>query len=124
MAQDVASLSGGNQQKVVIGKWLLSSPRVLICDEPTRGVDIGAKIEIYRHLRELAGQGLGIIMVSSELPETLGMCDRLLVMRKENFRGALGRGGDGRKGHGRGHRGRRCGGRARPGAARFPQRPD
>jgi ABC-type sugar transport system ATPase subunit/ribose/xylose/arabinose/galactoside ABC-type transport system permease subunit len=82
MDQDVASLSGGNQQKVVIGKWLLSSPRVLICDEPTRGVDIGAKIEIYRHLRELAGQGLGIIMVSSELPETLGMCDRLLVMRR------------------------------------------
>jgi ABC-type sugar transport system ATPase subunit/ribose/xylose/arabinose/galactoside ABC-type transport system permease subunit len=80
--EDVVSLSGGNQQKVVIGKWLLSRPRVLICDEPTRGVDIGAKLEIYRHLRELARQGLGIIMVSSELPEVLGMSDRVLVMRK------------------------------------------
>ncbi len=80
--QDVVSLSGGNQQKVVIGKWLLSRPRVLLCDEPTRGVDIGAKMEIYRQLRELADQGLGVIMVSSELPEILGMYDRLLVMRK------------------------------------------
>ncbi|HVP19493.1 MAG TPA: ATP-binding cassette domain-containing protein [Spirochaetia bacterium] len=79
--QEVVSLSGGNQQKVVIGKWLLSRPRVLLCDEPTRGVDIGAKMEIYHRLRELADQGLGIIMVSSELPEVLGMCDRLLVMR-------------------------------------------
>jgi ABC-type sugar transport system ATPase subunit/ribose/xylose/arabinose/galactoside ABC-type transport system permease subunit len=79
---EVLSLSGGNQQKVVIGKWLLSRPRVLICDEPTRGVDIGARMEIYRHLRELASQGLGVIMVSSELPEVLGMCDRLLVVRK------------------------------------------
>ena len=79
--QEVLSLSGGNQQKVVIGKWLLSRPRVLLCDEPTRGVDIGAKMEIYRRLRELANEGLGIVMVSSELPEILGVCDRLLVMR-------------------------------------------
>ena len=80
--EEVFSLSGGNQQKVVIGKWLLSRPRVLICDEPTRGVDIGARLEIYGRLRELALQGMGIIMVSSELPEVLGMADRLLVMRK------------------------------------------
>jgi ribose transport system ATP-binding protein/rhamnose transport system ATP-binding protein len=80
--EEAVSLSGGNQQKVVIGKWLLSRPRVLICDEPTRGVDIGARMEIYRHLRDLARQGLGVIMVSSELPEVLGMSDRFLVMRK------------------------------------------
>ena len=80
--EEVVSLSGGNQQKVVIGKWLLSRPRVLICDEPTRGVDIGARLEIYGRLRELAQKGMGIIMVSSELPEVLGMADRLLVMRK------------------------------------------
>jgi ABC-type sugar transport system ATPase subunit/ribose/xylose/arabinose/galactoside ABC-type transport system permease subunit len=80
--EEVVSLSGGNQQKVVIGKWLLSHPRVLICDEPTRGVDIGARLEIYARLRELARQGMGIMMVSSELPEVLGMADRTLVMRK------------------------------------------
>jgi ABC-type sugar transport system ATPase subunit/ribose/xylose/arabinose/galactoside ABC-type transport system permease subunit len=80
--KEVLYLSGGNQQKVVIGKWLLSRPRVLLCDEPTRGVDIGSRMEIYHHLRHLADQGMGIVMVSSELPETLGMCDRLLVMRK------------------------------------------
>ncbi len=80
--EEVVSLSGGNQQKVVIGKWLLSRPRVLICDEPTRGVDIGARLEIYGRLRELARKGMGILMVSSELPEVLGMADRLLVMRK------------------------------------------
>jgi ABC-type sugar transport system ATPase subunit/ribose/xylose/arabinose/galactoside ABC-type transport system permease subunit len=79
--QEVVFLSGGNQQKVVIGKWLLSRPRVLLCDEPTRGIDVGAKMEIYLRLRQLADQGLGIVMVSSELPEILGMCDRILVMR-------------------------------------------
>ncbi|MCR4392447.1 MAG: ATP-binding cassette domain-containing protein [Candidatus Acetothermia bacterium] len=73
-------LSGGNQQKVVIGKWLLTKPKVLICDEPTRGVDVGAKVEIYAHLRRLAEQGMAILMVSSELPEVLGMSDRVLVM--------------------------------------------
>jgi ribose transport system ATP-binding protein len=78
---DVYHLSGGNQQKVVIGKWLLSAPLILICDEPTRGVDVGAKMEIYFHLRELANQGLSIILVSSELPEIIGMSDRILVMR-------------------------------------------
>jgi ABC-type sugar transport system ATPase subunit/ribose/xylose/arabinose/galactoside ABC-type transport system permease subunit len=78
---DVFYLSGGNQQKVVIGKWLLAAPRILICDEPTRGVDVGAKMEIYAHLRDLADQGLAIILVSSELPEIIGMSDRILVMR-------------------------------------------
>lgn len=78
---DVYHLSGGNQQKVVIGKWLLAAPLILICDEPTRGVDVGAKMEIYSHLRELADQGLSIILVSSELPEIIGMSDRILVMR-------------------------------------------
>jgi len=79
---DVYYLSGGNQQKVVIGKWLLSAPLILICDEPTRGVDVGAKLEIYAHLRQLADQGLSIILVSSELPEIIGMSDRILLMRE------------------------------------------
>jgi rhamnose transport system ATP-binding protein len=79
--QTVNKLSGGNQQKVVVGKWLASKPRMLIVDEPTRGVDVGAKAEIHRLLSELAQQGLGILMISSELPEVLGMSDRVLVMR-------------------------------------------
>jgi ABC-type sugar transport system ATPase subunit len=79
--QAVNKLSGGNQQKVVVGKWLASKPRMLIVDEPTRGVDVGAKAEIHRLLSELAQQGLGILMISSELPEVLGMSDRILVMR-------------------------------------------
>jgi len=75
-------LSGGNQQKVVVGKWLMSSPRILIMDEPTRGVDVGAKSEIHRLMSELAAErGLAILMISSELPEILGMSDRILVMR-------------------------------------------
>ena len=78
---DVFYLSGGNQQKAVIGKWLLATPHVLICDEPTRGVDVGAKMEIYAYLRDLANQGPAIILVSSELPEIIGMSDRILVMR-------------------------------------------
>ncbi len=80
--QVVNKLSGGNQQKVVVGKWLASKPRLLIVDEPTRGVDVGAKAEIHRLLSELAQQGLGILMISSELPEVLGMSDRILVMRQ------------------------------------------
>lgn len=78
----VVNLSGGNQQKVVFGKELLSEPRLLLLDEPTRGVDVGAKAEIYRQLRELAQGGLGVLVASSELPELLGLCDRILVMQR------------------------------------------
>ena len=76
------SLSGGNQQKVVLGKWLTLGPRVLLCDEPTRGIDVGAKAEIYRLLRGLAERGVAILMASSELSEILGLADRVLVMRE------------------------------------------
>lgn len=79
--QIVGKLSGGNQQKVVIGKWLATNPKLLIMDEPTRGIDVGAKSEIHRLMSELAQQGLAILMISSELPEILGMSDRVLVMR-------------------------------------------
>ncbi len=76
----VGTLSGGNQQKVVLGKWLNASPKIFILDEPTRGIDIGAKVEIYKLLNRLAEEGVAIIMISSELPEVLGMSDRILVM--------------------------------------------
>jgi ABC-type sugar transport system ATPase subunit len=76
----IGTLSGGNQQKVILGKWLNSRPDVFILDEPTRGIDIGAKVEIYKLLNELVQQGVTVIMISSELPEVLGMCDRILVM--------------------------------------------
>jgi ABC-type sugar transport system ATPase subunit len=82
IAQLVRNLSGGNQQKVVIAKWLAREPKVLILDEPTRGIDVGAKAEIHRLMSTLAQQGLAIIMISSELPEILGMSDRVLVMRQ------------------------------------------
>jgi len=76
----VETLSGGNQQKVVISKWLLSKPRVLIMDDPTRGIDVGAKYEIYKLMNDLAEQGVAIIMISSDLEEVLGMSDRVMVM--------------------------------------------
>jgi rhamnose transport system ATP-binding protein len=82
IAQLVRNLSGGNQQKIVIAKWLAREPKVLILDEPTRGIDVGAKAEIHRLMSALAQQGLAIIMISSELPEILGMSDRVLVMRQ------------------------------------------
>ncbi len=80
--QEVGRLSGGNQQKVVLARWLASKADLLMFDEPTRGIDIGAKVEIYHHMRGLANQGAGILMLSSDLPELLGMSDRLLVMSK------------------------------------------
>ena len=73
-------MSGGNQQKVVIAKWLATEPTLLIIDEPTRGIDVGTKAEVHRLLSELAGQGMAILMISSELPEVLGMADRVLVV--------------------------------------------
>ena len=79
--QVVQLLSGGNQQKVVLSKWLFTEPRILILDEPTRGIDVGAKVEIYRLMNGLVMEGVSVIMVSSELPEILGMSDRILVMR-------------------------------------------
>jgi len=76
----IGSLSGGNQQKVIIGRWLLTKPEILLLDEPTRGIDVGAKFEIYQLINELAAEGKGIIMISSEMPELLGVSDRILVM--------------------------------------------
>jgi putative multiple sugar transport system ATP-binding protein len=83
--QPVVNLSGGNQQKVVLAKWLFSKPELLILDEPTRGIDVGAKYEIYTIIDELASQGKGILMISSEMPELLGMCDRIVVMNEGRF---------------------------------------
>jgi rhamnose transport system ATP-binding protein len=85
--QAVRQLSGGNQQKVVLAKWLATKPRVLILDEPTRGIDVGTKAEVHRLISQLAGQGLAILMISSELPEVLGMSDRILVMREGRLTG-------------------------------------
>jgi methyl-galactoside transport system ATP-binding protein len=76
----IGSLSGGNQQKVIIGRWLLTKPDILLLDEPTRGIDVGAKFEIYQLINQLAAEGKGIIMISSEMPELLGTTDRILVM--------------------------------------------
>ena len=76
----IRSLSGGNQQKVIIGRWLLTDPEVLLLDEPTRGIDVGAKYEIYQLILDLANKGKTVIMVSSEMPELLGVCDRIVVM--------------------------------------------
>jgi inositol transport system ATP-binding protein len=78
--QQIQNLSGGNQQKVLLSRWLLTDPDILIIDEPTRGIDVGAKSEIHRLMSKLAGQGKAIIMVSSEMPEILGMSDRVVVM--------------------------------------------
>lgn len=85
------NLSGGNQQKVVFAKWIYTDPKILILDEPTRGVDIGAKKEIYTIINELAAKGVAIIMVSSELPEVLGMSDRIMVVREGDVRGIIGK---------------------------------
>ena len=82
LSQDVGTLSGGNQQKVVIAKWLATTPKVIILDEPTKGIDIGSKAAVHGFMAELVAQGLSVIMVSSELPEILGMSDRVVVMRE------------------------------------------
>ncbi|MDP6350372.1 MAG: sugar ABC transporter ATP-binding protein, partial [Chloroflexota bacterium] len=85
--QEVGNLSGGNQQKVLLAMWITAGPLFLIADEPTRGVDVGAKSEIYRRLRALAAGGVGILLISSELPEVLGLSDRILVMRAGRLAG-------------------------------------
>ena len=85
------NLSGGNQQKIVIGKWIYKDHKVLVFDEPTRGVDVGAKAEIYKVMAELAEKGIGIIMVSSDLPEIIGMSDRVIVMKEGRVSGELNR---------------------------------
>jgi putative multiple sugar transport system ATP-binding protein len=87
--QAVGNLSGGNQQKVVLAKWLNTSPEVLILDEPTRGIDVGAKYEIYAIINDLSAQGKGVVMISSEMPELLGMCDRIYVMNEGSLVGEL-----------------------------------
>nr|WP_049782821.1 sugar ABC transporter ATP-binding protein [Deinococcus geothermalis] len=91
LTDPVSTLSGGNQQKVVLAKWLATGPAVLIVDEPTRGVDVGAKAEVHRTLAELAAGGLAVVMISSDLPEVLGMADRILVMREGALVGELSR---------------------------------
>ncbi|MCB0031991.1 MAG: sugar ABC transporter ATP-binding protein, partial [Anaerolineales bacterium] len=82
IALEAGKLSGGNQQKVMLSKWLNTKPRLLILDEPTRGIDVGAKAEVHHIINDLAAQGLGIILISSDLPEVLAMSDRILVMRE------------------------------------------
>jgi ABC-type sugar transport system ATPase subunit len=89
--QRVRELSGGNQQKVVLAKWLAVKPRILILDEPTRGIDVGTKAEVHRLMSRLAGQGVAILMISSELPEVLGMSDRILVMHEGRVAGTFAR---------------------------------
>lgn len=89
--QEAGQLSGGNQQKVVLAKWLNRNCKVMLIDEPTRGVDVGAKVEIYHLINELAGKGMGIIVVSSETEELIGICDRILVMRGGQIKGDLAR---------------------------------
>jgi rhamnose transport system ATP-binding protein len=91
LGDSVGTLSGGNQQKVVLGKWLATDPKLLIVDEPTRGIDVGTKSEVHRMLSELAGRGLAVLMISSELPEVLGMADRVYVMREGRLTGELSR---------------------------------
>jgi ribose transport system ATP-binding protein len=84
-------LSGGNQQKIVLGKWLAMSPKLLLLDEPTRGIDVGAKREIYKLMEKLAGEGMAILFVSSEMEEVLGMADRAYVMHEGQISGELSR---------------------------------
>ena len=91
MDQLIKLLSGGNQQKVLVSRWLLTSPSILILDEPTRGIDVGAKAEIHRLMSKLAQEGKAIIMISSELPEILGMSDRVLVMHEGDLTGEFSR---------------------------------
>lgn len=87
--QQVNSLSGGNQQKIVVAKWLLTKPEIVFLDEPTRGIDVGAKFEIYQLIQKIAKEGKAVVMVSSELPELLGICDRILVLKEGRLAGEI-----------------------------------
>ena len=89
MQEHIAILSGGNQQKVIVARWLANDPDILIMDEPTRGIDVGAKHEIYEIMNDLAAEGKAIIMVSSEMAELLGMSDRVYVMCNGKMRGEI-----------------------------------
>ena len=91
-SQPAVRLSGGNQQKVVVAKWLFTQPRVFLFDEPTRGIDVGAKVEVFDFMHDLAKSGAAILMVSSEMPELLQVADRILVMRQGRISGELPRG--------------------------------
>jgi ABC-type sugar transport system ATPase subunit len=91
VGQETGALSGGNQQKVALAKWLATRPRVLLLEEPTRGVDVGAKHEIYRLLRGLAAEGLAILLISTELPELLGLCDRVVALHRGRVTGVFDR---------------------------------
>ena len=86
---NTVDLSGGNQQKVILARWLSANPKILILDEPTRGIDVGAKEEVHKLIRKLAGEGVGILMISSELPEVLSIADRILVMYEGQINGEL-----------------------------------
>ena len=88
---EVKNLSGGNQQKIVVGKWLMRDAKVIIFDEPTRGIDVAAKVEIYNLMNKLKRSGIGVMFVSSELPEVLGMSDRIIVMCSGRITGELSR---------------------------------
>ena len=87
--QKVGNLSGGNQQKALLGKWMFTEPDVLILDEPTRGIDVGAKYDIYCLINKMVDEGKSVIMISSEMPELIGMCDRIYVMNEGELKGEL-----------------------------------
>ena len=87
--QNVGNLSGGNMQKVLLAKWMFANPDVLILDEPTRGIDVGAKYEIYCIMNQLVAEGKSVIMISSDMPEILGMCDRIYIMNEGKIVGEL-----------------------------------
>ena len=87
--QKVGNLSGGNQQKALLGKWMFTEPEVLILDEPTRGIDVGAKYDIYCLINQMVEEGKSVIMISSEMPELIGMCDRIYIMNEGELKGEL-----------------------------------
>lgn len=89
LSKKIVELSGGNQQKCIVARWIATNPKVLILDEPTKGIDVGAKSEFYRMICEFAKQGLGVILISSELPEVIGLSDRIIVMRSLRITGEV-----------------------------------